>query len=59
MAAEMKLNLKDAKLGLKVSRSSLTKANSEFDGACKELDRHKDAAMTKKSYTSSHLDGKS
>ena len=26
----------------------MTKANSEFDGACKELDKHKDAAMTKK-----------
>ena len=48
MAADKKLDLKTAKLALKVSRSALTKANSEFDWACQELDKHKDAAKTNK-----------
>ena len=46
--AEMKLELKTAKLALKVSRSSLTKANTEFNMACQELDKNKEAQKTKK-----------
>ena len=48
MASEMKLTLKDAKLALKVSRSSLTRASGDFYNACKELDKHKDTVSTKK-----------
>ena len=48
MTAEMKLTLKDAKLALKVSKRSLTRASGDFHNACKELDKNKDAVSTKK-----------
>lgn len=48
MAVKVKLDLKTAKLALKVSRTALTKAVSEFDWACQELDRNKDTAKTRK-----------
>ena len=48
MAADKKLDLKTALQALKVSRSALTKANSEFDWACQELDKHIYTAKTKK-----------
>ena len=41
--AEIRQELKFAKLALKVSR-----ANTEFDKACQELDKNKEAPKTKK-----------
>ena len=49
MAAEGKgLDLKSAKIQLKVTKSALTKASSEFETACKDMEKNSDAAHSKK-----------
>ena len=49
MAAEGKgLDFKSAKIQLKVTKSALTKASSEFESACKDMEKNSDAAHTKK-----------
>ena len=44
--ATVKLDLKTAKLALKVSKTTLTKASGEFEWAVEQLERNKDAART-------------
>ena len=49
MAAEGKgLDYQSAKIQLKVTKSALTKASSQFESAYKDLDKNIDAAQTKK-----------
>ena len=49
MAAEGKgLDFKSAKIQLKVTKSALTKASSEFETSCKDMEKNSDAAHTKK-----------
>ena len=48
MAAERKLDFKSAKIALKVTKSAVTKASTEFENSCKEIEKNSEAAHTKK-----------
>ena len=48
MAAQGKLDFKSAKIALKVTKSALTKASSEFESSCKDIQKNAEAAHIKK-----------
>ena len=48
MAVEGKLNFKSAKTALNVTNSALTKASSEFENSCKDIQKNAEAVHIKK-----------
>ena len=48
MAAEGKLDFKLAKIALKVTKSALTKASSEFENSWQDIEKNSEAAHTKR-----------
>ena len=48
MAAEGKLDFKSAKIALKVTKSALTKASSEFENSCKDIQKNAEAVHIKR-----------